>query len=520
MADDSFIGVFTFEYMLNILSAAQTRHVDSETIRVQGIESIELMERASALCAVRVADILTADSKVALVAGVGNNGGDAAAIARMLKRQGFKAKLFLLDITTSISPDLEINIQRARDAGVKVKHLNRESKLPDFGQYDVIVDGIFGSGLSRPIDSGWLADTVRAINVSKARVVSIDTPSGFFADEPTPEGSAVVKADLTLTFNNPFLSFLLPQAVNPIGKWEVLDIGLDQKTIEELDCSHRLLTRISNYYPAFKRSTFQHKGDNGRLLMLCGSKGKMGAALMAVSAAMRSGAGLTTAMVPGIGLDIMQQYNPEAMCIVSSEEDCLAGLPMLDKYTAIACGAGIGKSEVTRQLLFDVLSSFSDPVVLDADALNLIAESDQGCELIPKGSVITPHVGEFDRLFGKSETSFERLEKLKENAQKYGLHIVLKGAHTMIADTEGRVFFNTTGNPGMAKGGSGDVLTGIIGGLLAQSNDPFVAAVCGVYVHGLAADLGVSDISELALMPTDIIDNLGAAFKQAFESTL
>lgn len=495
-----------------IFSAAQIRLADKTTIEREPISSLQLMERASVQCTSWIQQHVSREKNIMIFCGEGNNGGDGLAIARLLHAERYPVKVFLATIAGKRTDDNKVNLQRCIDMGIVPAALQSEKDFPGIQPETIVIDALFGTGLSKPV-TGVVASLIGHINNSQGNIISIDIPSGLFADQFTDPAIPVVHASHTLSFQFPKLAFLLPENAGYVGEWHVLPIGLDKRFIAETETDHYLLTKEYIASLLKKREKFSHKGSYGHACIAAGSFGKIGAAVLAVNACLRSGAGLVTTHIPGCGYEIMQRTNPEAMCRVDKDMNCLTDGPPLLQYSSAGIGPGIGNAKVTADALYAYLNGNTKPMVLDADALNLLAENKQWLKQIPAGSVCTPHPKEFERLAGKSANNFNRLALLKAFSSDYNVHVVLKGAHTAIASPGGKVFFNTTGNPGMAKGGSGDVLTGIITGLLAQGYNALQASVIGVYVHGLAGDIAAGINGEMGMTAMDICQSLPAAWQ-------
>ena len=379
------------------------------------------------------------------------------------------------------------------------------------GLSEVIVDAMFGYGLSRPLAESW-AQVAFAINQAEGIVVSIDIPSGIFAHEPSP--GPHVHADFTLTFQCPKLAFFVPENQDAIGEWIVLDIGLDSNMLKSLETTYHMVddAEIANALPV--RNKFDHKGVYGHAMIVAGSFGKIGAAILAAKAALRTGLGLLTVHVPRQAAAIMHIAVPEAMVSADRHDYNFSGVDHWPKISALGLGCGLGLHGCTTTGIRDLLKRNAEPMIIDADGINTIAASPELIDLIPAGSILTPHLKEFSRLFGESGDHFERLQRLKEASVRHQLVIVLKGAHTAVALPDGTIHFNTTGNPGMATAGSGDVLTGMITSLVAQGLAPGPAAIAGVYLHGLAGDIAARYQGASALIASDIVDHIGEAFQE------
>lgn len=504
---------------MKILNSAQVKELDAYTIKNEPILSINLMERAAGACSDWITDKFTGKPGIKVFAGPGNNGGDGLAIARMLAKKDYTVDVFMK--STQLSKDAQINYDRILQQGlINVSILNSENDLPKINESDIIIDALFGSGLSRPVE-GFYAKIINYINNSKARIVSIDIPSGFFSEDnsgfkKTSKGTYknVVQANYTLSLELPFLSFFFPDAQPHVGEWFCLPIGLSKDYLSALNSDNEYITRNMITKTVKKRNKFDHKGTYGHALLIAGSYGKMGAAILAAKACLRTGVGLLTTHFPVSGYDIMQTAVPEAMVCIDESGNRFCKSDEQDLYQAIGIGPGIGQKQATLNSLIGVLNNAKKPVVLDADALNLLSKNKDLYDLIPKDSILTPHPGEFKRLAGNSTSYFEQYQKQITLAKEQKLIVILKGAHTAIALANGKCYFNSTGNPGMATAGSGDVLTGILTSLLAQGYEPDKAAIFGVYLHGLAGNLAAKKTSMQSLIAGDIIDNLGKAFKQ------
>ncbi|MDF1697967.1 MAG: NAD(P)H-hydrate dehydratase [Saprospiraceae bacterium] len=489
------------EGLKKIIDVQQTRDADQFTIIDEPISSIELMERASKAFVEAIEKHLDTNQSIAVVCGSGNNGGDGLAVARILSWKGYDVYPFLFKIGSQLSQDCKINSQKI-DSIITIE---KESENIDFQSFDIIIDGLFGSGLSRPIE-GWVGHVVDLINASGARVFSIDIPSGMSCDRLL-EGNHIIKSDLVVSFQRPKLSFFQPESSPYIKLWEVVDIGLSESYIQSLPSEHFVIDRtVSNLL--LDRPRYSHKGNYGHALIIAGAKGKMGAAILCAGGCLRSGVGLLTMHIPACGLDVMQGARPEAMCTVDPHAYHFSTAPDVSKYTCIGVGPGIGLSLETKAALVHLMNTAEIPMVLDADALNIISSDHTLLALIPEHSILTPHPKEFERLTGAWKSSLERLEKQKQFSKMHRCIVVLKDADTVVTDALGNAYFNTTGNSGMATGGSGDVLTGIVTGLMAQGYNSLLAALLGVYFHGKAGD-SVADLKgKNACIASDLVDHL------------
>jgi NAD(P)H-hydrate epimerase len=493
---------------MKVLSARQIRELDAFTIRHEPVASIDLMERAAIAFTQWFTEKFHAGLHIGIVCGKGNNGGDGMAIARLLKDYEYRVQVW--SVGSNGSPDYLINRSRVPQA-ISVTEVDSPLPANVFDGVDVLVDALFGTGLSRPVE-GLLADTIQKMNDARAIRVAVDVPSGLMTDEVSD--GAIVKADCTVSFQLPKLAFFQPSNHLYVGEWTLVNIGLHKGFIRESDTDYHWL-QLSNVRKLLRPLLkFGHKGDHGRALLVAGSEGKMGAAVLASRAAIRSGLGLLTVHVPVCGYTVVHTTTPEAMVRVDKHERLCTSVGEVSEFDAIGVGPGMGQDPATAAALSELMTRFGKPVVLDADALNIIASHPELSGSIPADSILTPHPGEFRRLVGTWSDDFHKLQLLKDLARRLKSSVVLKGAYSAICSPTGEVFFNSTGNPGMAKGGSGDALTGLLTGLLAQGYDPLVACKIGVYVHGLAGDLALRDRGYEGMIPSDLIDKIPVAYQQ------
>jgi NAD(P)H-hydrate epimerase len=507
---------------MKILTAQQIKDWDEYTICHEPIASIDLMERAAGKC------FNWLDEKDCLVhpfvffCGKGNNGGDGLALARMLAAKKCSLTIFILEPGHKGTEDFQTNLARLHQyIDGDIHYVQDETNFHEIPTGTIIIDALFGSGLSRPLE-GIAAKTVEHINKSGCKIISIDIPSGLSVDQSSKENT-IVKAKHTLSFQCFKPAFLLAENAEYVGEVHILDIGLHPDYLQTIKTKYELVDEkiIRSIYKP--RNRFSHKGNFGHALMITGSYGKMGAAVLSAKACLRSGVGLLTCQIPNCGYEILQSTVPEAMVITDFNSSFITKTEDdVTKYDAIGTGPGIGTASETRTFLKELISSYKKPVLIDADAINGLA-MEKKLPPLPPGSILTPHPKEFERLFGECKNDFERIEKALLNAKLLNCLIVLKGHHTFIAtpgskarpyDVAGRGYFNSTGNAGMATAGSGDVLTGIITGLLAQDYPSEQAAILGVYLHGLAGDIAAVKISQEAMIAGDITESLGEAFLQ------
>jgi len=499
---------------MKIPTVEQIRFCDSYTIEHEPIASIDLMERAAKTCVNKIKELFSKENSVAVFCGMGNNGGDGLAITRLLLDAEYRCNALLVQHGENYSADCKKNLERLQEKYPNTICIIKEiDDIPNEWKYDVIVDALFGSGLNKTIDSELLTQIITKINETSAFVFAVDMPSGLFADVHTPEKSVIVEADFTHSFQFPKLSFLFPDTYKYVGEWNIADIGLHLDGIQQIQTRNNLINAVLVQKLLRPREKYAHKGNFGHGLLIAGSKGMMGAAVLAAKASLRSGIGLLTVHVPVVGYSIMQTSVNEAMCVCDAEENYFSGVAFgtLNKYNAIAIGSGLGKDKRSGEGLKKLIADFGGSIIFDADAVNLLSENKTWLEFIPPNCIFTPHLKEFERLTCPAAHSFERMEIQKEFSIRHRCTVVLKGAHTCISSPQGDVYFNTTGNPGMATAGSGDVLTGIILGLLAQKYTSTQAAILGVYLHGKAADIALQQQSTESLIASDIVDNLGRA---------
>lgn len=504
---------------MKILSVEQIREADAYTIKNEPVSSVQLMERAASACVDYISGKYSKAQSFVIFCGKGNNGGDGLAIARQLHSNGYKVELFELNHTDKASNDYLLNKTLINELSIPITKVDLVSDVGLINPDSVIIDAILGSGLSRTLD-GLLAAVVNTINHTTNTVISIDIPTGLFSEGNTKNSfSRVVKANETLTFQFPKLSFLFPESGSYVGEFKVLNIGIHKSFIEKAntDCFLTEQINISNILK--KRERFSHKGTYGHALLVAGSYGKMGAAILAAKAVLRSGAGLLTVHIPKIGYDIVQTSLPEAMVEVDESKKHISSLDITKVYDSIGVGPGLGKEVSTINTFEELLKSTQKPMVIDADALNILSENHDLLKQVPKNSILTPHPKEFERLIGEPSIGLAQMNLQKEFSNKYGVYVLLKGAYTRISTPAGLVYFNSSGTTGLATAGSGDVLTGIITGLLAQKYSSFEAAVIGAYIHGLAGELAAKKMSDEAMMASDIIASIGSSFLELKKAT-
>lgn len=498
--------------MQKVFTVDKIRLADQFTIEKEPIKSIDLMERAAQTCADWLLERTTKTASFAIFCGPGNNGGDGLAIARLLFNLELKARVFILE-AERYSPDFLINLDRLKNLkGVSINIIKVETDFPKIPDHEIVIDALFGSGLSKSID-GLASKLVQHLNKQNTLRIAIDIPSGIYADKSSEDNNAVrFQADYTLSFQFPKLAFFMPENDAYVGNWQLLDIALSQDFIQKAETAYFLLESVTAKELIRPRAKFSHKGSFGHGLLIAGSLGKMGAAVLAGKAALRSGAGLITVHHPKSGLSIIPATAPELMTSLDENEIVFSKIPDLSAYSAIAIGPGLGTAKASQSAFKFLIQESKVPLIIDADALNMLSENKTWLSFLLKDSILTPHIKEFERLVGKAENGFDRLEKQIAFAKKYQCYLILKGAHTSIACPDGKVFFNSSGNPGMATGGSGDVLTGILLGLKAQNYTSLHASILGVFLHGLAGDFAAENKGQISLIAGDIVESIPEAF--------
>ena len=504
---------------MKIFTSAQIKELDKFTIENEPISSLSLMERAAQTMTRSITELWGTATPIVVFAGPGNNGGDALAIARMMADQGYQIVAYLFNISGHLSPDCAANKKLLEEN----KHIQQffevtqEFDPPVLDEKTLVIDGLFGSGLNKPLAGGF-ASLVKYINASPSKIVSIDAPSGLMAEDNTYNIKAnIIRAYLTLTLQQPKLSFFFAENQQFIGQLRVLDIRLSQEGIQKMDSSYTVIEENDIRNSLLPRNPYAHKGQMGHALLIAGSYCMAGAAILAAKACLRSGVGKLTVNSPRRNIPMIQQSVPEAIIKTGAEEIIFAESVDTEEYNAMGIGPGLGQSEQTAIALIAQLRRTQCPIVADADAINILANHRAWLQQLPKGIILTPHPKEFDRLEGHSADSYERLTKACNLAERLQGIVILKGHYTAICMADGHVMFNPTGNAGMATAGSGDVLTGIITGLLARGYQPKEACMVGVYLHGLAGDLAAAELGEESLLASDIIQYLPRAFKRLKE---
>jgi hydroxyethylthiazole kinase-like uncharacterized protein yjeF len=472
--------------MLPLLISEQIRKADAFTIANEPITSVNLMERASkAFVGWFINHFPDRALSISFYCGTGNNGGDGLAIARLLNEHHYKCiKVIIARFSDKQSNDFTVNLGRLIQTDIPITEIDAGGGIPDENSA-IIIDALLGTGLNKPL-AGDYERLVKHINTLNSTIVAVDVPTGFFSEGEVDPNATVIKADLVITFQQPRINFLLPESALHINCWEVVNIGLSEKFVRDLNSSYQFVEEKDIRRILKPRHRFSNKGTYGHALIIAGQAKTMGAALLCASASAHAGAGLTTACVPDSGLVALNSYLPEIMAIVRNEDEP----PEIewDKFNVIAVGPGLGKGADAVELLSAIIKNYKKPLVIDADALNLLAADTKLLKAIPAGSILTPHMKEFDRLFGEHKSWWKRLQTGIEQAKSLNIYIVLKNDYTIIITPDGKCYFNPTGNAAMASGGMGDVLTGVIAAMLAQKYSPLEACLIGTYVHGKAGD--------------------------------
>lgn len=490
--------------MLKLLTSSQMRQADAFTIKSRSIDSMALMETAAeAFVSCFKDEYPNLNSIISIYCGTGNNGGDGLVIARLLEDAGYLVnQVIIARFSEKSSREFDVNFLRLKEYRIPIREITRISELEQENA-DILIDALLGSGLNKSLSGEWAA-LVHWLNKLGKNIVSVDIPTGFKAEGPVGKDELAVVSNLTITFQRPKINFFLPESAGIIKTLRVVPIGLDEAFMQKTEGSEFLLMDVDIRKRLKNRSPFSHKGTFGHALIIAGEVETMGAALLSAKACVYSGAGLTTACIPAAGLTALNTRIPEVMAVLRKE-----GIPLTINwatYQALGVGPGIGISHSAYTLFTQVLREYKRPLVLDADALNLISANYELMQILPEGSVLTPHVKEFDRLFGDHQNWWERIETGKDRAATLGCTIVLKNRYTMIFTSKGKCLFNPTGCASMSTGGMGDVLTGMITSFIAQGYSPEDAAILAVYIHGAAGE----QTDDYVVPPSALIKKLPA----------
>lgn len=504
--------------IMKIFTTQNIHKLDEFTIEHEPISSIDLMERAAKALSKKILERWNNSTPIVVFAGPGNNGGDALAVSRLLAESGYHVETYLFNTKNSLSEDCQFNKSLLEEMpNVTFHEIINQFTPPTLTNEHLIIDGLFGTGLNKALSGGFAA-VVKFINSSPATVVSIDIPSGLMGEDNTFNNPThIIKANYTFSIQLPKLAFFFAENAEFLGEWSLVNIGLSIQGIIELPTNYYTLEHEEIKRLIKPRKKFSHKGTFGHAILIAGSQGMAGAAILAARSCMRSGVGLLTVHSPICNCSLLQTAIPEALVERDIQEQCFAEAVDTDDYQALGIGPGLGQSPETEAALLDQLNICNIPLVLDADALNILAQNRKALQKLPKGTILTPHPVELERLLGKCQNSFERLTKAAELARSTGVYIIVKGANSVIVTPTNSFYINTTGNPGMATAGSGDVLTGIILALLAQGYKPEEACKLGVYIHGMAGDMAAHRMGEICMNASDIITHLPPAFKMLTE---
>jgi hydroxyethylthiazole kinase-like uncharacterized protein yjeF len=501
---------------MKIYSADQIYEAINSTIEKNETTSNELMEFAGT----QLFDwfhtrMQGAQVPIHIYCGIGNNGGSGLVLGRKLLHHGYNVHVYVVNFSDKRTKDFLINYDRIKEFKVWPRLLSSGEDFPEMDKEDIVVDAIFGIGLNRET-SDWVKKLIKYINASDAYTVSLDVPSGLYPNDAPEDKEAVIESNFTLTFQAPKLSFFLPETGVYMQQWEAIDVGLDPAYLQTTDTEVQLIDILEVLPLYIPREKYAHKGTYGHSLIVGGSFGKMGAVTLASSACLRVGTGLITAYIPECGVTILQTSLPEAMVICDEGEKNIAKIQYAIEPKAIGMGIGMGTDAVTVKALKAFLKTNTTPLIIDADALNILATNKTLLKLVPAKSILTPHPKELERLIGEWTDDFDKIEKAKAFAKKYDVIVIIKGAHT-ITVYDDHLYINNTGNPGMATAGSGDVLTGMLTGLISQGYDALKTAIFGVYLHGKAGDIALTGLGYQALIASDIVDHIGDAYLDLFK---
>ncbi|WP_299224008.1 NAD(P)H-hydrate dehydratase [uncultured Psychroserpens sp.] len=501
---------------MKIFSKEQIYEGDRLTAEKQGITSVELMERAG----IQIFNWLHirmqgAQVPIHVFCGIGNNGGDGLVVARHLIIHGYNVHTYIVNCSDKRSKDFLINYDSIKQTTKNWPTLlGCKEDFPKINKDDIIVDAVFGIGLNRPADE-WVSQLFMHFKLSQAFTLSIDIPSGAYTDKIPENENGVVWANHTLSFQSPKLIFFLPDTAKFSMQWEVLDIGIDREFLFKTETDVELIGK-HEVLPMYKpREKFSHKGSYGHALVIGGSYGKIGAVLLTSRAVLASGSGLVTSFIPKCGYSILQTALPEAMVITDANDTIITDIKFEIKPTVVGLGIGIGTNTKTISALAQFLKTNASPMVIDADGLNILSKKKTLLKYLPKLCVLTPHPKELECLIGTWKDDFDKLKKVKIFSKKHNAVIVIKGANTITVYND-KCYINSTGNPGLATAGTGDVLTGIITGMIAQGYHPLHATLFGVYLHGRSADIAVEDLGYQSMIASHIIEALGEAYLDLF----
>jgi NAD(P)H-hydrate epimerase len=498
---------------MKIFKTSQIRKIDDYTIKNEPVASSGLMERAADQVRKWYISNFDRSKRVLVFTGPGNNGGDGLAVARLLFLNRYIVEVYHIKLSERTSDDWSFNFQRLKkETSIPFSTIEDIDQFPLITSEDVVIDAIFGSGLTRPAE-GISAMVINKLNQIAGIIVSLDIPSGLYGEDNSnnnPEN--IIRASHTLSFEFPKLCFMFAENEEYVGEWNILPIGLSRNAIRNTPTSYHYLDKDYIIPLLKRRSKFDHKGMFGHGYLIAGSYGKIGASVLCARAALKTGLGLLTCHVPECGYQILQTCVPEAMVHIDENITNFSETEIPGSFDATGIGPGLGTHDVTQVAFRSLILKLTGPIVIDADGINILGINKNWLNDLPGMTILTPHIREFERIAGKSENSYNLMQKQLQFADRYNCILVIKGAHTSIAMPGGKIFFNSTGNPGMATAGSGDVLTGMILSLLAQDYSPEDASIIGVYLHGLAGDIAAAKSGYESLIASDIIDNIGNAF--------
>lgn len=504
---------------MKIFSSEQIREIEKLSIKAEQITSIDLMERAATqLFNLLHQRLQGAQIPIHVFCGLGNNGGDGLVVSRLLVEHGYNVKTYIVNFSDNRSKDFLVNYDRLKsitnDWPIQLKSAD---DLPEINRDDMMIDAIFGIGLNRPIVA-WVVELIKHINASRCFTLSIDVPSGLRDDKGPDDPEGVIYASTTITFQVPKIMFFLPETGKYVQDLEVIDIGLNREALAKSPAIAELVGKneVRNLYRP--RQKYGHKGNYGHSVIIGGSYGKIGAVALATKAALRTGAGLVTAYTPKCGYTILQSTVPESMVVTDNNDNKISNIEIGFEASAIAIGMGMGTDSDTITAFETFIKSNKSPLVIDADAINILSKQTELLQYLPALSILTPHLGELRRLIGDWKDDFDRIHKVKQFSTEHNCIVVVKGANSMIV-YKNQVYINTTGNPGMATAGSGDALSGMIASLIGQGYEPLLATILGVYLHGSAGDLATVEHAYQGLIASDIVDTIGKAYLELFKNT-
>lgn len=501
---------------MKLFTNDEIRAIERQTLQQEAITSMTLIEHVGEAAASEISARYRPTRRTVVFAGPGNNGADALLTAHQLSQRGFKPVVYLFNIGgNALKPDCKKarDILATKSPEVELHIIVKTFDTPDLGPGDLVIDGLFGSGLREPLAGGFMS-LVRYINESGAKVVSLDVPSGMFAEwNHQGQERNIVHATLTLAVQFPRIAFFFAENADIVGQWKLLDVGLNKEIAEKTKSNFHLIEDTEVKSLLRKRPAFCSKADFGSALLVAGRYGMAGAAVLAAMGALRAGTGKLTVYGPQCIMPIVQNSVPEALFESDDDKLRLTSVSVEHEYSSIGIGPGLGNAEVTVGAVEALLQRSRQPLVIDADALNCIAHRPSMLKIIPRFSVLTPHAAEFDRIFGEQKSEETRLIKALEVSRHYNIMILLKGHFSKLVRPDGKVYINSSGCAAMATAGSGDVLTGIITGLIAQGYKPEVSALIGAFIHGRAGEIAAAENGTYGTVASDIAKATGRAIE-------